>query len=181
VPRRPRDSAAGIFHVWVHCVWAVDSHFRDDLDRIEFLRLLAEVTRKVEWKCVAFCLMTSHYHLIVDVDDGVLPAAMHRLNLGYVRNFNRRHALRGRGQSHPYGAGRIFSNEHLLDRFAYVALNPVRAGLCRRPGDWKWSSYAGTVGLGEPHSFVDDSPLLRALPRSEVDPRAALRALVEKP
>jgi putative transposase len=161
-------------------VWAVDSHFRDDIDRIEFLRLLAEVTGKLGWKCVAFCLMTSHYHLIVVVDDGVLPAAMHRLNLGYVRNFNRRYALRGRGQSHPYGSSRIVNDDHLLDRFAYVALNPVEAGLCRRPGDWKWSTYAGTVGLAEPHSFVDDSPLLEALPRSEVDPRAALRVLVEK-
>jgi putative transposase len=161
-------------------VWAAGAHFRVDIDRIEFLRLLAEVTRKLGWKCVAFCLMTSHYHLIVVVDDGVLPATMHRLNLGYVRGFNRRHVLRGRGQSHPYGSSRIRSDDHLLDRFAYVALNPVEAGLCSAPADWPWSSYAGTVGLAEPHSFVDDSPLLRALPRSELDPRTALRARVEK-
>jgi len=181
MPRTPRDATAGTFHVFVHCVWAADAHFRDDTDRIEFLRLLAEITGKLRWKCVAFCLMRSHYHLIVVVDDGVLAAAMHRLNLGYVRGFNRRYDLRGRGQSHPYGSSRIVSDHDLLDRFAYVVLNPVKAGLCRDPGDWRWSSYAGTVGLGEPHSFVDDSPLLRALPRSELDPRAALRARVEKP
>ena len=123
--------------------------------------------------------MTTHYHLLVEVDDGALPVAMHRLNLAYVRGFNRRYSLRGRGQSHPYGSRRIESDGDLLETFAYIALNPVEAGLCRAPGDWPWSSYAGTVGLKQQHSFVDDAWLLRTLESSR-EPRRALRANVEE-
>lgn len=181
MPRIPRDTAAGVFHVYTHCVWAATAHFRDDTDRIEFLRRLAAVTAKAGWKCIAFCLMTTHYHLIVDVFDGVLPRAMHSLNLGYAYSFNRRHALRGHAQSSQYGARRISGDADLLGRFKYVARNPVEAGLCRSPELWPWSSYAGTVGLGDRHSFVDDEAVLGCFNWPDVDPRASLHRYVTEP
>lgn len=179
MPRRPRDTSAGIFHVFTRCVWAAPAHFRDDVDRADFLRRLAQLAHRHEWTCVAFCLMTTHYHLVVEVGDGALPAAMHRLNLGYVRGFNRRHSLRGRGQSHPYGARRVRDERDLLITFEYVTTNPVEAGLCGTPSEWWWSSYSGTTGLRPPHSFVDDAWLLRPF-ASHPEPRRALRAYVEK-
>jgi len=71
-----RDTSAGTFHVFTHCVWAVPHLYRDDLDRIEFLRLLARLAERSGWRCLLYCLMTSHYHLIVRVEAGVLPSAM---------------------------------------------------------------------------------------------------------
>jgi len=179
MPRQPRDMAAGLFHVFTRCVWAAPAHFQDDIDRSDFLRRLAQLTLRPEWTCVAFCLMTSHYDLIVAVGDGALPVAMHRLNLGYVRGFNRRHSLRGRGQSHPYGSRRIQDDVDLLDTFAYVAMNPLEAGVCPVPSAWHWSSYAGSVGRRRQHSFVDDAWLLRSLSSTD-DPRRALLEHVEK-
>jgi REP-associated tyrosine transposase len=181
MPRCPRDTLAGMFHIYTHCVWVTPKLYRDDADRLEFLRGLARVTAKTGWTCMAYCLMTSHYHLIVDVADGVLPATMHALNLPYSRNFNRRHALRGHLQFGPYGSRRIVDDDDLLNRFAYVANNPVEAGLCRTPADWPWSSYAGTVGLGPAASFVDDARVLSCFDWRDGDPRAALRRRVEKP
>ena len=178
VPMKPRDTAAGVFHVYTHCVWAAPALYRDDEDRLTFLRHLARVTAVTEWTCIAFCLMTTHYHLIVEVTDGLLPKAMHRLNLAYARDFNRRHAQRGRVQFRPYGAARIRSEAYLLDRFAYVSLNPVRAGACERAEDWLWSSYAGSIGLCERASFVDPSPLLAAFP-SSLEPQVELRRYVQ--
>ena len=84
-----------MFHVYTHCVWACHTSIGTKADRSEFLRGLARVTATSRWTCMAYCLMTSHYHLIVEVADGVLPAAMHALNLPYARNFNRRYGLRG--------------------------------------------------------------------------------------
>ena len=149
--------------------------YRDDLDRLEFLRHLALASARPEWNCSAFCLMGSHYHLIVDVGDNVLPTAMHALNLAYARAFNQRHTLRGHVQFDRYGARRIADEDDLLTRYAYVANNPVRAGLCQNPADWPWSSFAGTVGLAPAHSFVDPSQVLacfdwrsiRALPSAD--------------
>ena len=63
--------------------------------------------------------------------------------------------------------------------FAYVANNPVRAGLCAFPAAWPWSSYAGTVGATGLGSFVDPTELIRAFDGRGIDPRVALRTLVE--
>ena len=180
MPHQPRDTAAGRFHVFTHCVWAATALFRDEIDRLNFLRHLGRVSAKARWKCIAFCLMTTHYHLIVDVDDDVLPIAMHALNLGYARDFNRRHALRGHVQFRRYGSKRIKTGIQLLDTFAYVVRNPVEAKLCATPGEWPWSSYPGTIGLCKAHSFVDSDPILEHFAWPDVDPRAALRRRVEE-
>ena len=52
-----RDVSAGMFHIWAHCVWAAQAHYRDDRDRLEFLRRLAVVTVQSELRLVGFCLM----------------------------------------------------------------------------------------------------------------------------
>jgi REP-associated tyrosine transposase len=179
VPRPPRDVAAGTFHVYTHCVWGVPRLYRDDDDRVEFLRHLARVSTRDGCRCAAFCLMDSHYHLIVNVADGVLPAAMHALNLPYARVFNKRHSLRGHVQFERYGARRITDRDDLLGLYAYVANNPVNAGRCKRPEDWLWSSHAGTVGLRPAHSFVDDSLVLASF-EWPADPRAELRRYVRE-
>jgi REP element-mobilizing transposase RayT len=179
LPRIPRDTAAGIFHVYTHCVWAVPTLFRDDQDRAEFLRHVARVATRDDWTCVAFCLMRSHYHLIVSVGDGALPSVMHAINLPYARAFNKRYGLRGHVQFDRYGARRIHDDEEFLGCYSYVVNNPVEAGLCDEPEDWPWSSHAGTLGLREAHSFVDDALVLACFGRS-LDPRADLRLRVRQ-
>jgi putative transposase len=173
-----RDTSAGFFHVWAHCVWAAGAHYRDDHDRLEFLRHLARVTAEREWRCMGFCLMGTHYHLLVEAADGVLPVAMQSLNHAYACHFNRRHGLRGHVHSRRYGSRRIGGAEGLIQAYAYAMNNPVRASLCTSAGFWPWSSFSGTVGVAPASSFVDDGPILACFP-SELDPRAALRRAVE--
>jgi REP-associated tyrosine transposase len=179
VPHQPRDVEAGLFHIYTHCVWAVPHLYRDDVDRLEFLRHLARAAERPGWKCVQYCLMRSHYHLIVEVDQGVLPPAMHAMNLAYARHHNRRYGLRGHVQYRRYGSRRIVDEADLLGVVAYVANNPCEAGLCDSPVDWPWSSYAATIGLAEMPSFVDPALILACFDWPRVDPRAALRAHVE--
>ena len=179
MPRRPRDTSAGVFHVFTHCVWAAPAHYRDDLDRLSFLRRLAEVSSKTPWRCVGFCLMRTHYHLIVEVARGVLPVAMQSLNHGYSWDFNRRHGLRGHVQSGRYGSRRIADSGELNAAYAYVMNNPVEAGVCSQASLWPWSSFRGTLGLDKRNSFVDDGPIVGCF-RRELDPLVALRRTVEK-
>jgi hypothetical protein len=113
-----RDISAGMFHIYTHCVWAAPAHFRDNVDRVDFLRGLARVTARYEWRCMGFCLMRTHYHLVVEVTEGVLPAAMQSLNHGYACHFNRRHGLRGHVQSSRYGSRRIDAKDNLVTTYA---------------------------------------------------------------
>ncbi len=180
MPRPPRDARAGTFHVFTHCVWAAPALFRDDLGRTMFLRELARVTRTFEWTCIAFCLLGTHYHLIVDVPDRALPLGMQSLNFRYARDFNQRHGMRGHVQFARYGAVRITNDAQLQTVFRYVARNPVEARLCGTCEDWPWSSYAAAIGLGEPHSFVDPMRILASFDPVRELAAARLRAFVEE-
>jgi len=181
MPRRPRDKAAGIFHVYTHSVWAADAFFRDDYDRLALIRELPRAIELGGWTCIAFCLMTTHHHLIVEVPDQGLQIGMHHLNFRYAMHFNQRHTMKGHVQGRRYGATRISDEAFLLDRYKYVARNADEAGLCEHPAAWLWSSYAGTVGLREPYSFVNANCVLACFdcPREQAIVR--LRSYVEKP
>ena len=172
--RPPRPTAAGIYHVGTKAPTGLPFFY----DPEDYYVFMSELTRAIFWErltCLAFCLMTTHYHLLVDAPEGAVPRAMKRLNWHYARSVNER--LGGRG--HVVG-GRYFSipvsdTGQLLVEFKYVALNPVEAGLCNRPEEWRWSSYRGTIGLEREFGFIDSRLLLAA-----VDGRPeALRAYVD--
>jgi REP element-mobilizing transposase RayT len=180
MPRPLRDTRAGIFHVFTHCVWAAPALFRDDLSRTVFLRELARTTRTFEWTCIGFCLMGTHYHLMLDVPDRALPVGMQSLNFRYAMDFNQRHGMRGHVQFARYGAVRIRDDSHLQTVYKYVARNPVEAQLCGNCEDWPWSSYPAAVGLAEPHSFVDPMRVLASFGLVRELAAAQLRAFVEE-
>jgi putative transposase len=178
VPRAPRDTAAGLFHVTCHSVWA-GTLFEDDLDRMELLLELASTVARFAWTCLSYCLMTNHLHLILDVGDGTLSEGMQLLNTRYACRFNQRHGLRGHVFAGRYGGKRIHDDAQLVATFAYDANNPVEAGACESPTEWEWSSYRGTVGLGELASFVDPARVLRYFGGNRDTAVRRLRAYVE--
>jgi REP-associated tyrosine transposase len=167
-----------VFHVYTHCVWEGRGYVRDDLDRQMFLRELARATSKFEWTCVGFCLLGSHYHLLLGVPDGALSRGMQSLNWRYAVQFNARHGLRGHLQFDRFGSRRISDDPDLVSAYRYVMRNPVDAGLAPGVEAWPWSSHAGTIGLIEPHSFVDASLVLGFFGGSREASMSRLRAFV---
>jgi putative transposase len=133
--------------------------FRDDVDFTDFCNRLAGTIREREWTCRAFCLMPTHYHLMLDVRENALQVGMHALNGQYAQQFNRRHGRSGHLRGDRYSAVPIESDGHMLGAYRYVYRNPVKAGLCLRPQDWLWSSYRGAIGLEPKFAFVGDQLL----------------------
>jgi putative transposase len=179
VARRQRDKDAGLFHVWCHSVWSAEL-YRDDLDRSRFVTELARITQRTGWRCIASCLLTTHYHLLVEVENDVLPGAMQALNFRYASGFNSRHRLRGHVVGGRYGSRRVVGEADLRDTYRYLARNPVEAGLCASPVQWRWSSYPGAVGCAEPLTFVDPSVVLGCFGSSPQAATFELRRFVEK-
>ena len=167
--RRHRDTEPGLFHVYTHCVWASKWLFRDDIDRLAFKRELARTTAKSGWTCIGYCLMGTHYHLLVDVDAGVLPRAMHALNFRYACQYNIRHSMKGHVFGARYDERRINNEEQLLRAYRYVMRNPVEADVCSTPEEYPWSSHAATIGLGEAEDFVDATAVLDAIGGETLD------------
>jgi REP element-mobilizing transposase RayT len=113
--------------------------FVDDLDRIDFLQLLRTTRKRFEWRCLAHCLLGTHYHLIIEASQENLSSGMQRLNGVYARRFNRRHGYRGHVFEDRFASFVIEDEPHLQAAVAYVHQNPVRAGLCNRAEEWRWS------------------------------------------
>jgi REP-associated tyrosine transposase len=149
------------------------------VDRLALLGEVATAVVDAAWTCLCFCLMTTHYHLILEVGEGTLPTGMKQVNTRYACRYNSRYRLRGHVFGGRYSSRRLATDAHLLAAFAYVARNPVEAGLCRSPAEWPWSSYAGTVGLGESQPFVDASRVVRSFGGTREIAIARLRAYVE--
>ena len=120
--------------------------FLDDEDRLGFLKILEEVVARYNWLCHAYCLMTNHYHLLVETPDANLSRGMRQLNGVYTQMFNRRHARSGHLLQGRYKAIIVEKESHLLELARYIVLNPVRAELVRHPRAWRWSSYRATAG-----------------------------------
>jgi putative transposase len=89
---------------------------------------------------------------------------------------HRGHVFRGR-----YGSRLIERESHLLEVFRYVFLNPVRAGICRSPRQYRWSSYRATLGLEPVPGFLTIEPILELFANSQATARKRLVAFVEGP
>lgn len=144
--------------------------FGDEHDRDLFLRMLELVRSHHGWGCSAYCLMTTHYHLIVRLRDANLAVGMAVLNGRYAAAFNARYETHGHLFAARYYAGHLATDAHLLEAHRYVALNPVRAGLVDRPEEWTWSSFRFVVAAEGPRACLIrlddrvDSPVGTAVP-----------------
>ena len=171
---------AGTYHVWRRTTGPI-LMFRDDFDRTAFCRRLAGSIRKYAWTCVAFVLMPSHFHLVLDVADDVLPPGMRDLFGPYAQQFNRRWGRSGHLRAGPYRLRVVRGDTDLRGTVRYVARNPVRDKLCDWPQEWAWSSYLGTAGYARPFPFVDDRLVLGPLHDDVATAQQLIRAVVEPP
>jgi REP-associated tyrosine transposase len=131
-------------------------------DRSAFLELYARVARKRKWTTYAYCLMTTHFHFVIQLTDGGLSEGMRELNGCFSRRMN---AIMGRTRRGHFFKNRFYGNAvedeaYLLGVCRYVVLNPVEAGICDRPEQWGWSSYSATAGLSPAPTFLAVDELL---------------------
>ena len=152
--------------------------YLDEYDKEHFLATVADSVDEDQIIVHAYCLMGNHWHGLIETPLGNVADALHRINWTHACRFNRRHGFRDHVFGTTYHDELIHSDAHFLEVVRYIALNPCEAGVCRRPEDWSWSSYAGMLGLADLPPFVDAAEVLASFGSGDVG-RARLRTFVE--
>ena len=138
--------------------------FEDDRDRRRFLRLLIEEKETYGVDFLAGCEIGNHFHAVVMTPHGNLADFMEQWEGRFAKYSNWRYERVGHLFQGRYRDIFIEHDVHLLVALCYVFLNPVCAGLVAKPEDYKWSSYAATVGLLTLPSYLSIDWLLTLFP-----------------
>ena len=121
--------------------------------------------------------MTNHVHLLVTphTENGI-SKMMQSLGRYYVQYINYNYQRTGTLWEGRYKATLIDSNAYLLTCMRYIEMNPVRAGMVERPGDYPWSSYLHTA-QGKADTLITPHRLYQRLDKTDAGRRSAYKQL----
>jgi REP element-mobilizing transposase RayT len=176
VPRRLREEAAGAFHHVVSKGNGGAAIVHDDRDRRTFVSRLGRAVERHRWICLAYCLLDNHFHLVLQTPEPNLGTGMQWLQSAYAQDIKHRHKHKGHVFGGRFYSVRLADDEHLVSALVYVWLNPVRAGVAKRPDGWSWCSYAATVGFDSAPPFLARRAVLELF---DLRPHAAPRVLAD--
>ena len=143
--------------------------FDDDKDREHFLKRLGEGVEEYGVRLYLYCLMTNHFHLLLETPCGNLSAFMHKIQTAHTVYYNLRHQRVGHLLQGRFRSPLVDGDEYLDRLSRYLHLNPVYIEANRKKPleervrllrSYKWSSYQGYAGMCEPLGCVDEAPLL---------------------
>ena len=127
-----------------------------------FLEALRVVRKRYPFYLYAYVLMSNHFHLLLEVQRSSTARILQSLLTGYVRRFNRIHHHKGHLFQGRYKAILCDQDSYLLELVRYIHLNPVRAGLVKRPIEWPWSGHREYLGK-QKRGLIDPGPVIEEL------------------
>lgn len=179
MPRKPRLSIPGApQHVIQRgnnrqAIFVVDENYH------QFIEMLSLAADKHDCQIHAYVLMTNHVHLLAtpSTEDGI-GKMMQSLGRRYVQYFNLRNTRTGTLWEGRYRATLIDTEQYLFACMRYIELNPVRAGLVKRPGEYRWSSFRCNA-FGTLDKLVTHHPQYLSLANVSAARQRAYRAMFD--
>ncbi len=156
------EFAGGLYHITSRGNARQHIYF-DNRDRTTFLELIDKTRTRFDWYIHAYCLMSNHYHLLIETGTPTLAKGMKLLNGSYTQYFNRKHRRVGHLFQGRYKAILVDKESYLLELARYIVLNPVRARMVRSAGQWDWSSYRATAGHTDQEQLLTTDWILACL------------------
>ncbi len=145
--RRPRErSNAGFYHVYSRGTGGLVL-FEDDADHHAQYDLYGRAVERHGWKIHAHCLMRTHHHVLVEASHEALVRGMHLLGTTQAMRLNRRRDRFGHATAGRFGSSALHTHGEVANVAAYIAVNPVAAGLANDAGDYRWTSHRATLGI----------------------------------
>lgn len=161
MPRIQRKkSKTGYYHIIIRGN-EKQNIFNNDEDRFRFIETLYEKKQESLFYLHAFCLMDNHVHLMMREGIEEIAKSMKRITVSYVYFFNNKYKRVGHLLQDRFRSEVVENESYLLSLARYIHQNPVKAGMVKSAGDFKWSSYnAYRNEKGSFQNLVDTEVLL---------------------
>ena len=141
MPRKARrKSESGIYHIILRGI-NKQIIFGDEEDHDRFLKTIKKYKIVCGYKVYAYCLMSNHVHLLIRVGQEDLDLIIKRIAGSYVYWYNWKYSRTGHLFQDRFRSEPVDSDEYFLTVLRYIHQNPVKAGVCDRIDDYKYSSY----------------------------------------
>lgn len=154
MPRYARfHVTGGLFHVIARFH---DRRFYLDIDgaRAKYLALLGKAAETHDSRIIAYCLMSSHVHLVLQLGNDPLGRLMKQVHAPFANWINKRRNGLGAILADRPNSVLVHSETHGMSLIRYVHNNPVRAGVVARASESSWSSHRAYLGLEETPSWL---------------------------
>jgi REP element-mobilizing transposase RayT len=180
MPRAARIDIPGILqHVIVRGIEKRDI-FLDDDDRASFVRRFSLLLQETETECLAWALLSNHFHVLVRPKSEKLSTFMRRLLTGYAVTYNLRHCRTGHLFQNRYKSIVCEEDAYLLELVRYIHLNPLRAGLVtdvEALDTYPWTGHAVLLG-GQTLAGQNDAEILALFGKRAKSAREAYRDFI---
>ena len=128
--------------------------FVDKADYQQFIDLLQETTDLFNVRVAAYCLMPTHYHLMLQTPDANLSRCMRHLNGVYTQRYNVSHSCDGTLFRGRYKSILVDADNYVLQLVRYIHRNPLTAGLVKRLDQYVWSSHKGYLSKAKKWNWL---------------------------
>lgn len=128
-----------------------------------FVDLLHEALDLWQIKISAYCLMSNHYHLLIQTPLGNLSRCMRHINGVYTQRYNRLHGYDGQLFRGRYKAILVEEDSYLLELVRYIHRNPLRAGMVQKLDEYAWSSHHGYLSSAKKWDWIHKDIILSML------------------
>jgi putative transposase len=150
----------GAFYHVINRGNAGENLFKGIRDREKFLEYLETAIERFSLKIYTYCLMTNHFHVLLETQLPNLSQAIQWVNVSYAGYFNRKYRRNGHLFQGRFKSILVDADEYLKQLSRYIHLNPVRANLVEHPDEYKWSSYSTITGKTKEPEWLESTWLL---------------------
>lgn len=154
--------------------------FKSRKDREKFLSYLQSSVERYGALIHVYCLMTNHYHLLMETPRGNLSEIMQHINGAYTTYFNVKRKRYGHLFQGRYKAILVEADEYAVELSRYIHLNPVKTGMVSEPQKYEWSSYRCYIGTGAGTEWLKTDFILNYFDKERVEAGRKYTQFVEE-
>ena len=154
--------------------------FKTDKDRERFLSYLQSAHERYGAVIHVYCLMSNHYHLLVETPRSNLSQILHHLNGAYTTYFNLKRQRSGHLFQGRYRAILVEKDVYCQELSRYIHLNPLRTGMVKDLREYPWASYPYYIGLKKSPSWLETGYILGYFGQEEGRAQRKYKGYVEE-